>query len=157
MSHMIKIGTATLRETKTFRNSYETACWYQDIEVQAGEVADIVTDGYWIIIGGMMGIIKDSHFPSGFGGMYYANDRDREDIGKVAKAQGAQLNSYCDIRKSPIYDIELLDGIDWADWEYEWNGETRTTTQFQYKGQIISKDRRDGLNALREAVAEMVA
>lgn len=42
-----RLGTVTLTEDQTFRKSYETASWYQDVEVAAGTTAELTSNGYW--------------------------------------------------------------------------------------------------------------
>ena len=59
-----KIGTLTLTEPTVYRKSYETASWYTDVEVQAGEY-EVTTDGYWALVE-MPGTVVGSYFVNRF-------------------------------------------------------------------------------------------
>lgn len=93
------IGTVTLTEDTTVRNSYETAGWYQAVRVKAGFTAPIVAARlgddplYWIIVPRGEGEVVGSDFTSSFGGLRYGSKID-EDKGKTAQAQPMQLYGY---------------------------------------------------------------
>lgn len=88
MGELTVIGTLTLAEPDTFRVSYPTACWYTMVEVPAGEYpvfgvveANGEVKDTWVVWH-LEGTITDEHFPSGFGGHYYANPNDGKNVGK---------------------------------------------------------------------------
>jgi hypothetical protein len=43
-----RIGTVTLKVSMTFRQSYETACNYHDVEVPAGTEVELTSNGYYV-------------------------------------------------------------------------------------------------------------
>lgn len=126
-----QIGTYILTEPKTFRRSYETASWFTDIEVPAGEypIFAVVRDGevsrtwgetpFW----SLPGIVTASCF---INRVFWASSaRINEDVGKpdtygastythaLAKAvlDGADwVRLADDIEARPIHFVSIVDG-----------------------------------------------
>lgn len=70
-----RIGTLTLTEDQTFRRSYETAAWFQEIIVPAGTVGEITSNGYWTWVT-LDGVKGGSNFASRIGAHYGSYDAD---------------------------------------------------------------------------------
>ena len=75
-----KIGTLTLTAPTVYRKSYETASWYTDVEVQAGEY-EVTTDGYWALVE-MPGTVVGSYFVNRF--LNASSFHKDEDVGNDA-------------------------------------------------------------------------
>lgn len=127
----VKIGTATLRETKTFRNSYETASWYTDVEVPAGTVTDIRTDGYWIIVGRGEGTIVSSYFVNRV--FTSSSAKVNEDVGKPGRAQPMQFNNYVNLHDLADHDVELLPGVTCEPYTFELQRDGETTVHHSHR------------------------
>ena len=82
----VKIGTFVLRETTVFRNTYETAAWYQNVEVQAGEYDAMLTVGSgsrWVVVA-LPGKVVGSYFGALWAGVPINGRGQDEDLGKDA-------------------------------------------------------------------------
>lgn len=85
----VHVGMFVLRNPEVFRNTYETASWYRDVEVQAGEypvIADVETEtGAVIDFPGLQvklpGKVVGSFFVSSLWG-HYGKAKINEDVGK---------------------------------------------------------------------------
>jgi len=92
------IGKVVVPETYERRNQYETASWWDTVEVPAGTEVEVIFDGYWIIVRGVEGVCTGAHFPSSFGGVKHYSDagtkRDADKIGKPTRAQGYQTQAW---------------------------------------------------------------
>jgi hypothetical protein len=87
----------------------QTACWYRKIELDPGEY-EIEALGplpYFRHVR-VPGTIIEEHFPSGFGGMYYANPNDGKNVGKRT-----------------VHVMSLPDSCDREDNNYGWMGRDR--------------------------------
>ena len=84
-----QMGVYVLTEPKVFRNNYECAAWYQDVEVPAGEypMIGVFEAGVlqWIVVG-FTGTITGSDFTSFFGGNSFGKAKVDEDKGKEGRA-----------------------------------------------------------------------
>lgn len=73
---MVNIGTVKLTVPKTFRKTYETASWWQDVVVEAGAEAELRTDGNFVFCK-FDGVKGGSYFIARIGAHYGTPDRDR--------------------------------------------------------------------------------
>lgn len=65
------------------RTVEQTACWYTEIELKPGEYEIYCPEGSlkYFRYARVPGVITKEHYPSGFGGMYYANPNDGKNVG----------------------------------------------------------------------------
>lgn len=146
-----RIGTFILEAPHVFRNGYEVAAWYQDVEVQPGEFEvwaythggpitpgpdGRLPHGSWSVRG-MRGLVVRSNLDALFGGNVIVQNRDRDkgaiadvrfyggylyDLAQGIAEHGGRLTQI-PARVVLAPDIEArLDG--WYD-STEWNPETR--------------------------------
>jgi len=77
-----KVGTAIVDADATSQQTYETASWYTDYKLDAGEYPVYQREygsGVFVIsAGGIPATIVKDYTPAGFGGHYYDNKDDRE-------------------------------------------------------------------------------
>lgn len=80
------VGHMIVEPGTVVRKLYETASWFTEIRLDGGRY-ELRRDSrhaltYMVGTEPMPGVITDEHFPSGFGGMYYANPNDGKNVGK---------------------------------------------------------------------------
>ena len=89
MAKTLRIGTARLVEPMTVRKGYEVACWYQMVECQPQETPITVTltpeGSIQFVCYGFDGVVKESYFPSLFGGNAISNGLSNRDLGEPAR------------------------------------------------------------------------
>lgn len=118
-----RIGTFILEAPHVFRNRYEVAAWFQDVEIQPGEFEVCaytfgepmrpdgngrLPHGAWTVRG-LMGVVVASNFDALFAGNVIVPNRDR-DRGAAAEVQFAGGYLY-DLARGIVEDGGRLPGI----------------------------------------------
>jgi hypothetical protein len=141
--HREKVGVYVLDKDTDFTDrSFETASWWRQVHVKAGEYPVYLVHWYgeqYYFLAELEGVETDQYFPSSYGGVPYTNGKRPEDNGAwhyyhLRYAGYVLAGSFLEVKCSTggnLYEkppVKLS-----AEWEarfhhFEYDGQKRTTT-----------------------------